>query len=216
MDLATIEMPVEAAQAKFEEYHAAVKDRHDVEDAQIAKGYKMLARGHRLVELSKTLRAGGVTTRRGPDDWRGSRGFYVLPKLALAWADQKNIWCTGITREGGMTFFWNEGMNPHATRRNVTCGEGTWDLQGIERAEIATGYRWRYWMAMVPLVPPALRPRSLGGYHVLWEADWRPRAPRAPRDPALLKHIGGDLYAVVAVWDLTGLERAVLAGRRVA
>lgn len=24
---------------------------------------------------------------------------------------------------------------------------------------------------------------------------------------------GGDLYAVVAVWDLTELERAVLAGR---
>src|SRR5438046_3023240 len=34
-----------------------------------------------------------------------------------------------------------------------------------------------------------------------------------PEDPALLKHIGGDLYAVVAVWNLTELERAVLSGR---
>lgn len=31
-------------------------------------------------------------------------------------------------------------------------------------------------------------------------------------DPALLKHIGGDLWAVVAVWNLTDLEMAVLAG----
>lgn len=36
----------------------------------------------------------------------------------------------------------------------------------------------------------------------------------APVDPALLKHIGGDLYAVVATWDLTDLERAVLDGHR--
>jgi hypothetical protein len=34
-----------------------------------------------------------------------------------------------------------------------------------------------------------------------------------PEDPALLKHIGGDLYAVLAVWNLTELERAVLSGR---
>lgn len=32
-------------------------------------------------------------------------------------------------------------------------------------------------------------------------------------DPALLKHIGGDLYAVLATWDLTELERSVLGGR---
>jgi hypothetical protein len=47
---------------------------------------------------------------------------------------------------------------------------------------------------------------------VLWEADWKVH-PVPPGDPALLKHIGGDLYAVVAVWDLTPLEQAVLAAR---
>lgn len=35
-----------------------------------------------------------------------------------------------------------------------------------------------------------------------------------PGDPALLKHMGGDLYAILAVWDLSPLERAVLAGKR--
>jgi hypothetical protein len=66
--------------------------------------------------------------------------------------------------------------------------------------------------AIVPTVPPLLRPRhKLSGYTILWEADW---TNEAPVDPALLKHLGGDLYAVVAVWDLTELERAVLGVMR--
>jgi hypothetical protein len=45
---------------------------------------------------------------------------------------------------------------------------------------------------------------------------WDPERPPAPVDPALLRHIGGDLYAVdlyavVVTWDLTEIERAVLA-----
>lgn len=34
-----------------------------------------------------------------------------------------------------------------------------------------------------------------------------------PGDPLLLKHLAGTLYAVLAVWDLTELERAVFGGR---
>ena len=65
--------------------------------------------------------------------------------------------------------------------------------------------------AMVPPVPPVHRPvSSLGNYHVLFEAIWE---QVAPKDPALLKHIGGDLYVVCATWDLTEIERTVLAGR---
>lgn len=68
--------------------------------------------------------------------------------------------------------------------------------------------------AMVPNVPPALRPKfSLSGYLTLFEVEEWKTAPRPPGDPALLKHIGGDLYAILAVWDLTPLEQAVLHGR---
>jgi hypothetical protein len=79
-------------------------------------------------------------------------------------------------------------------------------------------FGWGLWggrqRAMVPHVPPALRPiHSLDGYATLFEVEeWAPD-PTAPADPALLKHIGGDLYAVLAVWDLSELERSVLNGR---
>jgi hypothetical protein len=37
----------------------------------------------------------------------------------------------------------------------------------------------------------------------------------APVDPLLLKHLGGPFYVVLAAWDLTDVERAVMtAGLR--
>jgi hypothetical protein len=72
---------------------------------------------------------------------------------------------------------------------------------------------WGAARTVVPLIPPKLRPkpRRLRHCHILWEVEaW---APVAPRDPALLRHIRGDLWAVLAVWDLTELERMVLSQR---
>lgn len=63
----------------------------------------------------------------------------------------------------------------------------------------------------MPTIPPKLRPKrgQLGLYHLLFEAEWG-LDPDPPVDPALVRHLGGDLYAVLAVWDLTDVERAVL------
>lgn len=64
--------------------------------------------------------------------------------------------------------------------------------------------------AIVPLVPIHLRPkRGLENYHILWEADWQ----AVPKDPYLLRRIGGDMWLVVAAWDLTEVERAAMANR---
>jgi len=64
----------------------------------------------------------------------------------------------------------------------------------------------------VPLIPVHLRPkRGLANYHILWEAEWR-RLP--PVDPLLIRRLGkGDLWVVVAAWDLTEVERAAIAAR---
>lgn len=214
MELQTIEMERPKAREKFLEYRQAVRRRHVEEDVEIMRGYRQLANGRQLIELSRTLRAGGVTTRNGGGTWRNNR--YVLPRLAIARADEPGVFCQGIGADGGMTFFWNDRLNPQATAKNIRLPAGTWDLREVEDvANIATAYWRNCWEAQVPHVPPSLRPeRGLAGYHILWEATWSQRIPRPARDPALLKRIGGDLYAVVAIWDLTDLERAVLAGGR--
>ena len=68
---------------------------------------------------------------------------------------------------------------------------------------------------MVPLIPPRFRPSNndLHRYHILWDVQGAWEA-EPPKDPFLLSRIHGDLFAVLAVWDLTELERAVLKGIR--
>ena len=63
----------------------------------------------------------------------------------------------------------------------------------------------------MPHIPPDIRPkRGIQNYHVLYEAVWR---REIPVDPLLLRRIGttGDLWTVLGAWELTELERAVLA-----
>ncbi len=48
-------------------------------------------------------------------------------------------------------------------------------------------------------------------YYVLWEVDHWTREP--PRDPYLLRRITDNMFVVIAAWNLTDLERAVIKGR---
>ena len=213
MDLPTLQMDRTEARKAFLEYRRAVRARHDEEDAAIMRGYRALANGHQVVRLSEALAAGGLNDQQ-------------LPALAVARADRR--WCylqaspgwtpatPGATRRGGsITMGHRADPAPTATQ---AAGTWRWPLDlwaGYADADPTSLSPWQAWRAMVPVVPPALRPaHALSGYVVLWEVDRWERTPAPPGDPALLKRIGGDLYAVVAVWDLTELERAVLAGRR--
>ena len=201
MDLTTITMPKAEAQAKFEEYRDSVRRRHTREDEQIMRGYRALAKGMQIIDLPATIRQGGSVVI--PPQWRNGTPLWA-PRLAIMRADQP--WCHVFTDDHGRVEFHHAGRPKTGERRNyISLPAGTLPPPGL-----TTGSWWTA-RAMVPPVPPALRPAdNIGNYHVLWEAEWQ---RVAPQDPALLKHIGGDLYAVLAVWDLTELERAVLAGR---
>lgn len=206
MDLATIEMPVHEARKKFLEYREAVRGRHYDEDHQMMVGYRQLAKGNRLLKMSETLAKGG---------WNG-RG---LPRLALAKADdlnkpeRQNEIHVRVERPGNgvaTVIYSPKPWRDHPSNSGMRAGVTRFNLPGLE---VNPPSRWDDWLAIVPLVPPALRPKSLTNYFILFEATWFLRTPRLKGDPALVRHIGGDLWAVVATWDLTELERAVLAVR---
>ena len=63
---------------------------------------------------------------------------------------------------------------------------------------------------MIPHIPPDIRPkRGLANYHVLYEAVWR---DEPPIDPYLVRRLGRtDFYIILGAWDLTDVERAVMA-----
>lgn len=224
MKLDSISMDREQAKQAYLDYRAAARANGSPEDAMLATGYRELAMGHSLIQLSEAMKKGGI----------GNDGF---PRLAIGRADGERVRCT-LDRTS------IESDGPRGTIRYRTMGHAATTPKTREFSDRRTllyedltlsdfpGARWPadtmnkeiYKDAraetILPNIPAALRPsHALKNYHVFFEVEkWTPviDKPRPSRDPALLRHIGGDLYAVLAVWDLTELERAVIAGTRLA
>jgi hypothetical protein len=188
MDVNLIEMPVDQAQAKLEAYRQQLRRRADDEYEQAVKGYAELAAGRSLLDLTEVFRETGL----GEDH---------LPRLAIARADRKQVKCEN--RNTDLIF---------DTRMNNVVSD---TLRIVIPCE-TNAQKWYSGYAMVPMVPADVRPNgNLRDFFVLWEVEKWERYPRIPpRDPYLLKRVGGDLYVVVAEWDLTELERAIMGGRR--
>ena len=190
MDLHRITMDATAARKAYRAQRRTFLPGPSGEEGQLRDGYKAMARGQQLISLSAAMNAAGV-------DDQG------LPRLAICRSDAKWVYTHGVARDGGAVFRMDKVTEDRDPTRRVKVGPGT-----FARPRRVT---WQTWAAMVPSIPAPLRPsRRLSDYFTLWDVDWH-LVP--PEDPALLQHVGGDLYAVVAVWDLTPLERAVLSNR---
>jgi len=196
MDLATLDITREQAVEQLAHYREAIARERNAEDEAIAAGLRAAARGLPVISLPQTIAAGG---------WFDNG----LPRIAVVRADATECW---VSVHGGGPGRWD-----------VTFCSQQWDrghaLVGRHRVSVRVPgpdhYADRRWRAstVVPLVPPQHRPKRgrLRRFHILWEVEqW---TPEPPHDPALLQHIRGDLWAVLAVWDLTELERAVLSAR---
>lgn len=200
MKLPTIEMPKQEAREKFLEYRHAVQERHSAEgaalDEQIMKGYRQMSLGKPLIDIEEAFRISGEDELH-------------RPRLAIARADEKTI-ILDRANHGGFRLEPDEWSTVARSRR--------WQFRGLLSilGEPNERYRTEKFSAIVPIVPPHLRPRgSLERYAILWEAEWRRVDARQvpPRDPALLRPLGGNMYAVMAIWDLTDIERSVLGLR---
>jgi hypothetical protein len=178
----------EQARELWQKYqtHRAYQSPHD---AEIAAIYKRIAQGKTVIRALESIRAAGMNEKG-------------LPKLAIARAD--TALCYFHTRGRDEVQFSNDRWWNHRPRvalksktipmawPGVTSPPGTHEAQ-------------------VPLVPVHMRPkRGLANYHILWEAEW---TKRYPVDPYLLRRFGGDAWLVVAAWDLTDVERAVMGSR---
>lgn len=153
------------------------------EDRQIMTAYREIARGRVVVQAIESVRSAG---------WNVDGSS----KLAIIRADIRhcrgNFGSTVCSFTASRSRNWRghlriDRMPPRPPNANVWTAD-----------------------AMVPLIPLHLRPKAaLHNYHILWEADW----VRAPADPLLLRRLKGDLWLVLAAWELTAVERAVLEQR---
>lgn len=192
MNVSLITMEPEQAQAKLEAYRAQLRKRADDEYEAAEAGYKALAEGKSLINLAEAIQGGGL----------GADG---RPKLAVARADADEVRLfLGDNEVTFRTGAANRGRPARANAHRIAVQGASW--------------RTRAGYALVPMVPADVRPArvNLSKCVILWEVvQWAERSnfARPDRDPYLLRQIAGDLYAVLASWDLTELERAIMGAR---
>jgi hypothetical protein len=169
------------------------KTQMEKEDHQLLLAYRALLKaGTHLIHLPNVIRDGGFDKA-----W--------LPKLAVARASAKQVtfWAGDHPYFDGAP--WESKVDHRVlVTANVFPPEvrnSTWRKENRHPNKA---------VALVPAVPPQLRPDDLTKYHILWEAEWK---FQAPGDPILLSKVNDNMYAVVAQWDLTPLEQRILESR---
>lgn len=200
MDVPTITMDPAEAKAKLKSYKAQL--HRDVDDVykRTAEAYAQLAKGTPILQLTAAIRRGGFFPN-------------MRPKLAIARADRPEVrfhWGAG---DHTASFYCGSRSASRDVNtslfRSVDLGRTVGVLPGNNYERTIDAY------ALVPSIPADKLPKfgRRDDWHILWEVEqWfdKPQRMTAPTDPYLLKHIGGDLYAVLAEWDLTDVERLVL------
>jgi hypothetical protein len=205
MNVATITMDPDVARRKLKAYRSAKHRDAEEHYKQAAIAYAALAKGTPLIRLTEAIQQGGFF-----EDMR--------PKLAIARADRPEVrfrWSDGSMAEYCSDFDRRIGRAIAHGSLNVNMGRAH-GLTVTSRA----GHTWTKTIqgyALVPMVPADVRPEKgqLKDRFILWEVEhWsdRSQTAKAPIDPLLLQHVGGDLYAVLAQWDLSPIEQAILEG----
>lgn len=149
--------------------------------------------GHTLVDLGTVIARGGKSP-----SYTNSK----MPSLTLAPAFAKEV-SMRVWHDGEMTL--KAGRGRHSWKLEIQSG------YTFDRKNDAISYNG---VATVPGMPPEIRKIAKPDHLLLWEPEWRKvgsQIQRPPRDPALLEQLSGNLYVVLATWDLTPLEAAALA-----
>lgn len=207
-----ITLPVAEALEKFNEYKAAVRLNRTTHDHMMRAVYGALAKGLGVINPRAAIIKAGVDE------------INAHPRLAISRADRDTVFFHRMHFEDRAFFssserFFLRGQSVAAQRRRDQFAFAVGDLRRVPdywaKKNSAPLYD-QVVKATVPIVPPAHRPEAmkLGEYSILWEVEkWEalPRPQRAPGDPMLLKPLAQTgLYAVMAHWDLTDIERMVL------
>ncbi len=189
------------------------KSQVEKEDEELKLAYRALSQGKQLINIPKALEEGNLEPAS------------QLPELAIAKADWKFVYLSygqsipDVSGRNSFTFTccscsytpeWRRKGNHIPFSRDTFPAE-LWNQEWRGKnshQKLDGGYPDV--SAVVPTIPPNLRPDDLTKFYILWDVVWE---ARAPEDPILLSRVNDRMYAVVAQWDLTPLEQQVLEGR---
>lgn len=210
MEVEELTLPKERAEAEFNALRQALKQNAKLRKEQIYKDqhavYGHMRYGKKIIDIYESLQKAGLNKDGDP-------------KLAICRADAKQCFCQKH-EDGSAIFTTDRTINywdpPRKTLADVAVPAGTFQWQKKDPAQPLN--RWNIKnekiKTLVPIIPARLLPiikHKLSNYHILWEVEkW---TPSPPKDPILLKLLTPNLAAVLATWNLTPLERAIIRGR---
>lgn len=191
----------EKAFKAWKEHILLLKSREDEGLEILKQAYYHAKEGRKIIDIYQAMQNTGLNK----DGW---------PKLAICRADGEEA-CYE-RRKDGEGLFHHENLDNwriDANRNSVQLPKNTFMNLPVEKwPNGEKNYRY----AVVPTIPAEHYPKGkLERYYVLWEVEqWHEKSqiPIPPIDPFLLKRISANLFAVLAEWDLTPLERAVIKG----
>ena len=139
------------------------------------------------------------------------------PRLAIARADGKECYCykrdDGGAVFGICRFKWNVNYDSYMPRKaygEIMLPKGTYQFPTNEYGHVTEPEI----KTPIPIIPASILTHlryTLKNYHIIWEVEKWARVP--PKDPILVKMVTPNIALVLATWELTELERAVIMGR---
>lgn len=192
---------------KWREYMEATKHSNNPMYKDLKKVYNQLKGGRKIIDINKVIIKGGI------NDWS-------QPNLAIAKMGSKFVWC--CYTEGGIISFvnraqqWSDQSRSPIKEDVKITGMPTFNCTSLiskgKMNQRFAGWGRMELKAPVPIVPPKHLPGKItDDYYILWEVEEWKIVP--PKDPWLLKRITSNMFVVLAGWDLTEIERSVMAGR---
>jgi hypothetical protein len=210
----TIEVSAEEAKELYQEYAEQIKDRGEKAEQylkDLKSTYFHLSQGRKVIDIFEVMKKSGV--RENGD-----------PFLGIARADWKKVYFHKLPMGSGV-FTKNESTWRDFSADSVELPSTTfktWELEPLaeDADEWAKNHRRitrSKLQAKAPLVPAHILPNgSLENYYILFEVpegQWSEiLLPPVGADPFLLKRINANAFVVLAEWDVTPIEQAIMRG----
>jgi len=214
MELETINVAEEEAREQSRLLKKLFKENASIANNQIyrdlQRAYGHMKHGGKLIDIFEAFKETG---QREDGD----------PKIAICRADASKCYLSKQTDGSAIFSHLNPGRwgrrESRKTYKEITVPAGTfvWLNKSGNVATYRSDIKDPEVSTIMPLIPPQILIESvkynLKNYHVLWEVeDWK---TEPPVDPILIKKITPNLFAILATWELTDLERAIIKAHAV-
>jgi hypothetical protein len=200
-------IPKNKASEEYEAYKQELKRSKTQFNEDMKSLYAHMKHGGKVLDLWESMKLAGLNSDGDPKLAIIGASFSKV-RFSKEYDWQNNMMVSnGGAFQPATSLTWSQRMKYQVVVPKEFFPDWSKDAKGsILRREIET---------ITPIVPArimnALRSHKLENYHILWEVEkWQ---PVPPKDPMLLKRITPNMFLILATWDLSPLERAVIRGR---